>query len=110
MFPKLLLIILIAALTAAVLLGLRQQRLERAHQMSQVHERLNQHHQALWQLRSDIASRCRPEEVHQLVRQQSDDWTILPDPAAIEMRSFEVIPPPRPMLSSDELEKDDLGG
>lgn len=107
MFSKLLLIILTAALTAVALLGIRQQRLECAHQMAKVHARLSQHHQALWELRSEIARRCRPEEVRRLVEQQRDDWTILPDPAVIETELFEMAPPP--MLSSDEL-KEEMGG
>jgi hypothetical protein len=110
MFAKLLLVILVAALAAVVLLGLRQQRLECAHRMAKLHERLNEHRQALWELRSDIARRCRPDEVRQLVNDQGQAWTILPDPAAIETETLELgSPPPRPMLSSDEAEED-LGG
>jgi len=84
MFGKLLLVILIAALTAVALLILRQQRIETAHEMSVVHQQMLEHERVLWELQCEIARLCRPEEVRRLMQSLQEQWTTIPDPTCAE--------------------------
>jgi hypothetical protein len=79
MFWKLLLVILTAVVTAAMLLAIRQQRLETAHRASIVHRRLATQETALWELQHRIASRCAPEELRAVLESLDLRWEPIPD-------------------------------
>lgn len=72
MFAKLLTIILAFGIVACVLLVNRQQRIETAHEMSEIHQRLAEHDRTVWQLRAEIARRCSPRELHQATGQLAE--------------------------------------
>lgn len=75
MFSKLLLIIVVMGATACALLVNRQQRIETAHEMVQLHQRLLQHQQMLWTLRCEVAVRCQPDQVRQSIAQLGGSWS-----------------------------------
>lgn len=78
MFAKLLFIITVVAATACWLLVIRQQRIDTFHEMSRIHERLLDQERTLWELRSQIAERCRPSQVRLAMTQIGGEWTPLP--------------------------------
>jgi hypothetical protein len=80
MFFKLFIIILSVGALACTLLVIRQQRIEAAHEMSLIHQRLSESERTLWQLRSQIAGACRPEQVRSMVDRQGGTWTPIPAP------------------------------
>ncbi len=80
MFPKLTLLILSAALTAAALLVVRHRRIETAHEMSVMHAQLLEHERALWRLRGELARRCRPEAVREMTREIPETWIPMLEP------------------------------
>ena len=84
MFGKLLLIIVASGLTAAALLVTRQQRIDTAHELSVTHQRMLQLQRSLWKLQSQIAWRCRPEEVKRMMDGLPEQWTAIPDPQSLE--------------------------
>ena len=61
--PKLFIIIVTVGAIACSLLVIRQQRIDTFHEMSLIHHRLLAHERTLWELRSEIAQRCRPSQV-----------------------------------------------
>ncbi len=77
MFPKLLVVILALGITACSLLASRQQRIEAAHEAALLHERLIGHERAQWKLRSEIASRCRPDEIRSALSGLGGSWSPL---------------------------------
>ena len=83
MFAKLLLIILSAGVTGIVLLMLRHQRIDEAHAMSRAHQRAIEQERTLWSLRTEIAERCRPEEIRRLVIEDEDAWRSIPVPSSV---------------------------
>ena len=94
MLGKLLLIILTAALTAAALLVIRQQRIDTAHRMSIAHQRMVDSQRALWKMQCEIAAQCRPEQVRQMMEQLDEKWTTIPDPETVrETVDFRVMAP-----------------
>ena len=105
MLGKLLVIILAAAATAAMLLALRQQRIDTAHEMSLVYQQMLQHERSLWLLQSEIAYRCRPEEVRHMMEQLSEQWKTIPDQGVLDAE-------PSPTASAQGSADDDgqLGG
>lgn len=82
MFFKLFIIILSVGALACTLLVIRQQRIEAAHEMSLIHHRLSESERTLWQLRSQIAGACRPEQVRSMVDHLGGEWTAIPAPRA----------------------------
>lgn len=78
MFGKLLLIIVCACAVACALLVIRQQRIDTFHEMTQTHRRLSEHERTLWQMRAEIAERCRPSEVRMAMNSLNLNWVPLP--------------------------------
>jgi hypothetical protein len=93
---KLLLVILAAALTAAGLLVARQRRLDTAHEMSRAHQRIVEHERALWQLRLEIAERCRPEAVRDMIDALGGEWATIPRFADDGWEQAAMLPPAPP--------------
>ncbi|MHC4948958.1 MAG: hypothetical protein ACYTG1_11965 [Planctomycetota bacterium] len=103
MFAKLLVIIVAGGATAVVLLANRQQRIDTAHEMAIVHQRLIEYRRALWALRTDVAGRCRPERIRTAMTELAETW----DPIPAEP----VAPPPAVQVATDPADgTDDLGG
>lgn len=63
MFTRLLFLILTFALIGAVLLDLRQRRIDAMHDMALLHKNMRQQREALWQNQFHIAERVRPDEL-----------------------------------------------
>jgi hypothetical protein len=80
MFFKLFIIIVVVGALACALLVIRQQRIEAAHEMSLIHQRLSESERTLWQLRGQIAAACRPDEVRRMVDRQGGSWMAIPAP------------------------------
>ena len=78
MFAKLLLIILSAGAIASTLLVLRQQKVETIHDISRAYHRQRQYERTLWTLQAEIARRCRPEALRELLLEQGSDWRPIP--------------------------------
>jgi hypothetical protein len=78
MFAKLMLIILAVGATACALLVIRQQRIDTFHEISLIHQRLLTHERTLWELRGEIAERCRPSQVRVVMNQLGGDWVPIP--------------------------------
>lgn len=78
MFAKLLAIILAFGATGCALLVIRQQRIDTVHEMSVIHQRLLNHERTLWELRSEIAKRCRPSQVRLAMNQVGGNWVPIP--------------------------------
>jgi hypothetical protein len=74
MFPKLLLAILALIVTAAAHLGLRQRRLELAHEAAAIHRRISDHERACWAIQARIAERCGVERVREAMTASADVW------------------------------------
>jgi len=79
MFAKLLVIILAIGGTACALLVVRQQRVELSHDVAQTHNRILKHERVIWDLRTEIAARCKPSDVRKLVEQSSGEWRPIPE-------------------------------
>jgi hypothetical protein len=77
-FGKLLFIIVAVCAVACALLVIRQQRIDTFHDMTQVHRRLLEHERTLWQMRADIAQRCRPSQVRLAMNGLHVNWVPLP--------------------------------
>jgi len=60
-------LIVVAAVTAAALLSLRQERLLAAHELAEAHRRAVAHQHRVWRLRAEIASRLTPDRVARLI-------------------------------------------
>lgn len=78
MFGKLLLIIISVGAVACALLVIRQQRIDTFHEMTQVHRRLSEHERTLWEMRAEIAERCRPSQVRLAMNSLEINWIPLP--------------------------------
>ncbi len=78
MFAKLLSIVIAVCAVACSLLVIRQQRIDTFHDMTQVHGRLLEHERTLWQMRAEIAERCRPSQVRLGMNGLKIDWSPLP--------------------------------
>jgi hypothetical protein len=46
--------------------------------MTQTHRRLSEHERTLWQMRAEIAGRCRPSEVRLAMNGLNLNWIPLP--------------------------------
>ncbi len=93
MFVKMLFIIMFVGATGCALLVIRQQRIDTFHEMSQIHQRLLGHERTLWELRSEIAKRCRPSRVRLAMNEMGGTWLpipatpIMPEQATIRLAS-----------------------
>lgn len=74
MFGKLVFIILTLGATACALLVIRQQRIELAHEMSEVHQRMIEHEQTEWRFRSELAALTRPEHIREAMDRTEIAW------------------------------------
>ncbi len=74
MFTKLIAIVLALGATACMLLVVRQQRLETAHEMSAIHQRLMECDHSLLTLRIEIATACRPDQLRSAMSEISGGW------------------------------------
>jgi hypothetical protein len=92
MFGKLLLVILTAGATGVALLVLRQHRIDAAHEMSIIHQRVIAHERALWRLRTEVAERCRPAEIRRLIVDREESWHAVPSPDAAPFDPLVPIP------------------
>ena len=63
MFLKMLAVILSATLLGAMLLDMRQQRLEAMHEMAELHSRISQLRTSMWNLQGRIASKVEPQQL-----------------------------------------------
>ena len=106
MFAKLLLVITLIGATACVLLVNRQQRIETANDIAQIHRRLLEHDQALWAMRNEIASRCKPDDVRAAMSSLLSDWRTIPATPANDKQSMA----PSPKHGLAEPDKIDVGG
>lgn len=83
MLARLITVVVFATAVAAVLLGLRQQRLQVMHEMAQLHAQINEDRQAMWDLQVRIAERMQPEALHEAIaRAGLEVEPITPDGAA----------------------------
>ncbi len=78
MFAKLLVIIMVVGATACALLVMRQQRIDTFHEISRIHQRLSAHERTLWEMRMEIAERCRPSQVRLVMNQMNINWVPIP--------------------------------
>lgn len=60
MFARLMVVLLVAAALAVALLGLRQQRLEIAHDIARSTRRIEQTRLQLWNLQAQVSNRVQP--------------------------------------------------
>ncbi len=67
MIVKIVFLAIAAAATGASLLSVRQQRVQAAHEMAALHERLETKEEALSKLRLAIAERLTPRDIQRLI-------------------------------------------
>src|SRR4029453_19300371 len=96
MFPKLLIIIIFVGATACALLVIRQHRIDTFHEISSVHHRLLAHDRTLWELRGEIAERCRPSQVRLVMNRVGGDWAPIPAGPPRSPAKLQVPPNPKP--------------
>ena len=106
MFAKLLLVITLIGATACILLVNRQQRIETANDIAQIHRRLLEHDQALWAMQNEIASRCTPDEVRAALTYLQSDWRTIPITPANDNQSVAT----SPIHGPAESDTTDVGG
>lgn len=68
MFAKLALVIVSLGVVACILLAVRQQRVQAAHELAEVQRRVMEHDRTLWHLRTEIAERVSPQQVDAMVK------------------------------------------
>lgn len=68
MFAKLAAVIVSMGLVACILLAVRQQRVQAAHEMADVQRRVMEHDRTLWHLRAEIAARVTPGQVEKAAK------------------------------------------
>lgn len=78
MFVKLLIIIIVVGAMACALLVNRQQRIDTAHEIAAVHQRLIAQEQTLWRLRMEIAQRVKPEYIKKRIDRAGGMWVSIP--------------------------------
>lgn len=74
MFAKLLLIIIVMGATGCALLVNRQQRIDTAHRITEIHAQILRQQQRCWELRRDIAFEARPERVRAALGEVGGQW------------------------------------
>jgi hypothetical protein len=63
MFEKMAALVVSMGVIACVLLSLRQQRVQAAHELAEVQRRVLEHDRTLWRLRAELAAQLTPEKV-----------------------------------------------
>jgi cell division protein FtsL len=69
MFAKLAVVIISLGVVACILLAVRQQRVQAAHELAEVQRRVMEHDRTLWYLRTEIAERVSPQQVDLMAKQ-----------------------------------------
>ena len=67
MLAKMITVVVFAAAVGAVLLGLRQQRLQLMHEMARTHAQMNRSRQDTWNLQVEIAEKTQPTELREAI-------------------------------------------
>lgn len=88
MARKIAALIVVAAVTAAALLSMRQQRLRAAHELAEAHQRAVEHRHRVWRLRAEIARRTTPDRIALLV-ERSQQRLVEASPRAEMLRDSE---------------------
>ncbi len=79
MLGKLAVLILSFGALSCVLLANRQLRVQSAHELAAVQQRVGDHDRSLWRLRIEIASRVTPGHVEEMSRSMGTLVTISPE-------------------------------
>lgn len=66
MFWKLATLIVALGVLACVLLTVRQQRIQAAHELASIQRRVGDHDRTLWQLRVELAGRLSPKQIEMI--------------------------------------------
>ena len=82
MFAKILLVIVSIAAVLFIVLVHRQERLNIANEMTQMHAEIVELETRVWDLRAQIAERTRPEVIREQMEQFDLNWTNYPTTAA----------------------------
>ncbi len=96
MFGKLLILVLALALAGAMLLVMRQHRVESAYRMSTLHRELLRQEQALWDARRAVAEAVRPDAIRALLAETNQAWTPLTLDTDRLLHAATLAPPPPP--------------
>jgi hypothetical protein len=92
MFAKLLITVLFATAIGAALLGLRQQRMENMHEITRLHNQMDQLRRQTWDLQVRIAAGITPQALEQAV--DRGDWlmepTVVPSPGPAQQQHRRV--------------------
>lgn len=88
--PKLVVLVLIAAGTAATLLAIRQRRVEAAHDLARIQADIADHDKSIWRLRLEIATRVRPSEVRAMSESMGPLTPIYSDDSAVDRPTVPV--------------------
>lgn len=67
MYPKLLAIIVFSALMGVMVLGFRQRRLETMHEMTRLHQSVDDMRREMWRLQGRIAEDCQPARLREAI-------------------------------------------
>lgn len=73
MLAKLIMVVVFAAAIGAVLLGLRQQRLQMSHEMAKMHAKINKARQETWDMQVRISERMEPEALKEAIERAKLD-------------------------------------
>ena len=85
MAAKLLVLILFVTVTAAVVLGYRQQRMQAMHDMAMMHSKIDRDRQKMWEAQTQIARQLEPKALQAAVqRAQLAVEPLMPLPALPE--------------------------
>lgn len=79
MFSKLIFVIVALALLGCALLGIRQSRMQAAHDLARTRLRLAEHDASLWVLRAKIAERVTPMNIRAMAESLGPIEPITPD-------------------------------
>jgi hypothetical protein len=94
---KLFAVVLACGVTAASLLVMRHERLEMAHEMTQVYDQIRRNERTLWDVRRAIAERCHPEAVERMLADDPDAWHQIPAADATGAPRADAEPPAIPI-------------
>jgi hypothetical protein len=87
MAAKLLVLILFVTVTAAVVLGYRQQRMQSMHEMALMHAKIDRSRQKMWETQTQIARQLEPKTLQAAVqRAQIAVEPLVPLPALPESK------------------------
>ena len=75
MFHKLLILVLVVCVVCGVLLGLRHRRLHLMHQMTQLHDQMDEDRKDIWQSQVAVSRHLGPAELRQAIAQAGLELT-----------------------------------